>query len=371
MEYGRQEYLDYMRSRRVERPMLVELFGPLVGLADEWRSQGATESEIDLTAFGFDYVRKHVVKVVTGIRDHFQEGVVEETEDFRITIDRHGRKTKLMKRSATIPLPLGYPVEDADDWQSYKPLYEFNEDRFRADWRPAAEAARASGALIKIGMPGGYDEVRELMGDENACVAFYTQPDLVREILDTIGTTVVRVIEEVASVVRIDQLSVHEDMAGKSGPLIGPNLMDEFVVPYYRRCWDAAQQAGAEIFQMDSDGNIDPIVESFVAAGVNSFLPLEPAAGIDMVALRRKYGHAVSLVGGIDKFALLGTGDDIDRELEYKLAPEMQTGGVLFGLDHRIPNGVPIDNYRYYVRRAREILGLPANPAPGWERMAM
>ena len=35
MEVRREEYLDYMTFRRVERPLFVELFGPLVGLEDD------------------------------------------------------------------------------------------------------------------------------------------------------------------------------------------------------------------------------------------------------------------------------------------------------------------------------------------------
>ena len=50
----------------------------------------------------------------------------------------------------------------------------------------------------------------------------------------------------------------------------------------------------------------------------------------------------------------------IRAELEYKLSPEMQGGGIVFALDHLIPNGVPIENYRYYVQLGRELLGLPA-----------
>ena len=46
------------------------------------------------------------------------------------------------------------------------------------------------------------------------------------------------------------------------------------------------------------------------------------------------------------------------------------SGGVIFGLDHRIPNGVTIENYRYYVQTGREILGLPAISNEGWARMA-
>ena len=52
------------------------------------------------------------------------------------------------------------------------------------------------------------------------------------------------------------------------------------------------------------------------------------------------------------------------------MQPCMRQGGVVFGLDHRIPNGTPLEHYRYYVHAARELLGLEPNPPPGWARMA-
>lgn len=56
MRFHRETYLDLMTSKAAPRPMFVELFGPLIGLEDEWRAQGATEDEINLTAFDWDYV---------------------------------------------------------------------------------------------------------------------------------------------------------------------------------------------------------------------------------------------------------------------------------------------------------------------------
>ena len=68
--------------------------------------------------------------------------------------------------------------------------------------------------------------------------------------------------------------------------------------------------------------------------------------------------------GGLDKFALRGSVEDVRRELEAKMQGELLGGGTVFALDHRIPNGVPIENYRAYVRMGRELLGLPpAQPA--------
>ncbi|MFW6261911.1 MAG: hypothetical protein ACOC6J_10060 [Spirochaetota bacterium] len=158
---------------------------------------------------------------------------------------------------------------------------------------------------------------------------------------------------------------------------MGPNIIDEFIGPYYRAAWDEVSAAAgkapgsqAQLYQLDSDGNITPVVDALMRAGINSILPNEPAAGMDMVALRTRYGIDLKLVGGIDKFAPRTSREAVDAELAYKLQPLMREGGVVFGLDHRIPNGTPIELYRYYVRRAREMLGLDPNPEPGWARMA-
>ena len=48
----------------------------------------------------------------------------------------------------------------------------------------------------------------------------------------------------------------------------------------------------------------------------------------------------------------------------------MLDGGVVFGLVHRISNVTPLENYRFYVQTAKELLGLPRNGEPGWQRMA-
>ena len=369
MEWLRDQYLDYMTGRKADRPLFVELFGPLVGLDVEWREQGAHDGEIDLTTFGFDFVRRAGIEVVTGYWPSDEDVVIEDTDEVRIVRDGMGRRLKLSKGRATIPLPLDFPVRTEVDWLRVKPRYRFDEARFADGWAGRARAARAAGSLIVAHIVGGYDEIRELMGDEEACVSFYTQPELIRDMLDTFRELNHQILSRVSREVAVDQLSVHEDYAGKSGPLIGPNIIDEFVGPYYRAAW--TEVAGtAQIFQLDSDGNINPIIDALLNAGLTSVLPNEPAAGMDIVELRTRYGSRLMLVGGIDKFAPRVSREAIDAELEYKLQPSMREGGVVFGLDHRIPNGTPIDLYRYYVRRAREILGLEPDPEPGWARMA-
>lgn len=187
-------------------------------------------------------------------------------------------------------------------------------------------------------------------------MAFYEQPELIHDILDTFENTAVRALEQVSKEVRIDLLHAHDDMAGKSGPLAGPAHVREFFVPYYRRVWDLLVSRGAKLFDQDSDGDMNPVIEAFLEGGVNCMHPLEPAANMDIVAIRERYGTRLALIGGIDKHVLRQTTKEIERELETKIPPLLKTGGCVFALDHRVPNGTPLENYRFYIRKAWEIL---------------
>ena len=352
----REEYLDYMTFRSNERPLFTEIFGPLIGLKEEWAEQGALAEELDFSAFAYRCPMRAGVAVNTGWMGGEPEVVLEETEDYRITRDSRGRTMKLCKGYATLPLPLDHPVKNMDDWRAIRHHYEFSEARFRDGWEEAARKALEAGHALTIGIPGGFDEPRQLMGEEELCVAYYTQPELVQDILRTIGDTAYRVLDRVTSVITVDELGVHEDLAGKSGPLIGPTQVSEFIKPYYLRIWDMLRDRGSRLFSQDSDGNMNSVIGAFLDAGLNVMYPMEPAAGMDIVKTREEYGTRLAFWGGIDKHVLRRSKQEIEAELEYKIPPMVRTGGCITALDHRIPNGTPLENYRFYIRRAWEIL---------------
>lgn len=352
----REEYLDYMTFRSNDRPLFTELFGPLIGLKEEWAKQGASPEELDLSAFRFRCPMRAGIPVSTGWIGGLRQQVLEDTDDYRIIVDHMGRRMKLIKGYATLPLPLDHPVHNMDDWLRIKHHYEFSEQRLGTDWERVAREHLEAGRATVVSIPGGFDEPRQLMGEEAACLSFYDQPELIHDILNTISDTALRVLDRVASAVQVDELSVHEDLAGKSGPLVGPRQVEEFIRPYYRRVWDMLTSRGARLFSQDSDGNMEHVIPAFLDAGLNMMYPMEPAAGMDIVKLRETYGARLAFMGGIDKHVIRRSQDEIAAELEYKIPPMVRTGGCILGLDHRIPNGTPIENYRFYIRRAWEIM---------------
>ena len=363
MEVRREEYLDHMTFRANRRPLFTELFGPLIGLKEEWATQGVRPEELDFSAFRFRQPRSGSVPVNTGWMGG-EEKITEETDEHILAIDPMGRHVRLVKGVASLAHPLDYPVRDAKDWDRVKHHYEFSEERFSPGWEEAAREHLAAGRVLTVSVPGGFNEPRELMGEEALCLAYYEQPQLVRDILDTIAETACRVLDRVSAAVTVDQLVVHEDLAGKGGPMIGPRQMREFVVPYYRRAWDLLRGRGARLFDVDSDGDVRAILPAFLEGGVNAMHPMEPAAGMDIVKVRQEYGTRLAIRGGIDKHVLRRSREEIVAELEYKIPPMVASGGCVLGLDHRIPNGTPLANYRFYIEKAWEILDREATLSP-------
>jgi len=353
---AREEYLDHMSFRTNTRPLFTEIFGPIVGLKEEWEEQGASADELSFAAFTYRCEQKARVGVTTGRFGGCEPEILEDTAEFTIHRDELGRTMKMPKGFATLALPLDYPVRTMDDWLQIKPWYEFDPGRLSDDWVARAKADVAAGKVLCVDIPGGFDEPRQLMGEEELCVAYYTQPELIIDMLETMGSTAERVLDVVTSEIAVDVLFVHEDMAGKSGPLAGPAQVEQFIKPYYRRVWDLVSQRGTRLFDQDSDGDMTPVIDVFLDAGINCMHPMEPAAGMDIVEIRQTYGDRLAFYGGIDKHVLRRSQQDILAELEYKIPPMMASGGCVLGLDHRIPNGTPLDNYRFYLQKAWEIL---------------
>ena len=216
MRWTREEYIEYVTFKGGKRPMFVELFGPLVGLDEEWRMQGADEDEIGMTGFDWDYVPVVQCGGNTDVFGGAAPCLIEENDEFLIETDSLGRKMKLMKGKATVPLPLDYPIKTTDDWLKYKHLYEFDEKRI--DWEQVekAVAEQKNGVLVVANMPGGFDLPRQLLGEEELSYAYFDEPDMIKDMLATAADTCIKVLDRISDKVTIDQLSVHEDMAGKS-----------------------------------------------------------------------------------------------------------------------------------------------------------
>lgn len=96
------------------------------------------------------------------------------------------------------------------------------------------------------------------------------------------------------------------------------------------------------------------IFDDFVELGVEAYNPLEVKAGMDVMALRRQYGHQIGFCGGSD-IQILETGDEAAiRKEVLRTLQAAKGGGMIFQSDHSVSASVSGHTYDFIVKLVRE-----------------
>jgi uroporphyrinogen decarboxylase len=301
------------------------------------------------------------VQVNYGPCPRIERQVLREDDDFILFTDSWGILRRDYKHGESMSEFIEFPVKNRDDWERFRAerLDPDHPDRFLGNWRQQAEASAREGVALQLGNypdVGVFGGLRWLLGDEECLLAFYTDPQLVHDIMDHLTTVYLAVFARVVEVLRIDVIHIWEDMCGRQGPLISPRHWDEFMAPNYQRIRDFARSHDIPIISVDTDGDPRLILPNMTAAGVNYLWPFEVAAGCDVAQIRRRW-PSLGMMGGIDKRALAIGPKAIDAEME-RVAPVIETGRYIAALDHLVPDDVSWSNYCYYAEALRRRIGV-------------
>jgi len=290
------------------------------------------------------------VGVSLGMIPSFEPVVLEDLGDVEIIIDHTGVKQKRNKMGSSIPQFLEFPVKNRKDFNEM--IKRYNPDdprRYPKNWEELKGKWKNRDYPLGIFFGGFFGWIRDWMGLENTVMTFYDDPKLISDMMDFIVDFVKKTIHRTLDEVEIDFVHGWEDMAYNKGPLISPKLFKEFMLPRYKEITSFLREHGIDIIIVDSDGNIEELIPLWLEGGVNCMFPME--IGIwkaDLIALRKKYGKNLLMIGGIDKHALIEGKSSIKEEV-YSKIPLIQEGGYIPTPDHRVPPDVPLDNYLYYL----------------------
>ncbi|MBD3242270.1 MAG: hypothetical protein GF331_16880 [Chitinivibrionales bacterium] len=353
-------------------------------IVHEWKRQGMPLDADMWEYFGLDggveYLCGNMFDPIPGVPN---QGVIAETSDTKTYRDSWGTVTEWPKdltqadgRHRTVRNAITSP----DDWQGIRSHFDptdphrYPGGEELVTWKhgllyPPAPVGcctwsydtidtlrRTGRRLTQLNAPSQVGDLKEFLGFEYLCSCMYLDPELLANINTVRADCVVGVLERILPRAVPDILHFWEDIGFNNGPMLQPEMMDTLAVPYYRRIIDTYRSHGGEIVSVDSDGDIRLLMPYWLKAGVNHFWPMEVKANMDVVALRKEYGHSFSMRGGVSKYALLEGREAIDRELD-RIAPVVQEGGYIPMLDHQIPVGVSFDNFSYYIEQKEKLLG--------------
>ncbi|MCC6580584.1 MAG: hypothetical protein IT440_09090 [Phycisphaeraceae bacterium] len=348
-----------------DAPLLHVEFGYIDDLLDRWRTEGMTGME----PFGLEDPGYHGLNQLgwceAAFSPCFETVLLEDRGECELVQDYAGRAVLFFKgrRSGFMPEYIDHPVKDMRTWEE-KVKWRMNPqtpDRY-ADLpkrMAAARQAAARGEMITANLIGGYMYLRSLMGPEGVLYAFVDQPELIHDCMRTWLTLADAVTARHQQHVTLDEVYMAEDICYNAGPLISPDMMREFLLPYYQQLIANVRSRQIDrhrhlFIQIDTDGNVNDIIDVYRELGMEAMSPFEVASGCDVVKIGHRYPN-LCLRGGIDKRVLAKGKDAIDRMIDYILPAMRRRGGYIPCCDHFVPLEVSYENYLHYRKRCLEL----------------
>ncbi len=365
----KERFVNALQFKSVDRVPNLEL-GVWGQTRERWLGEGASADWFPSVflagneVFGLDGCDDTGLQA-TEPRPPFEYRVLKETPEYLFFTDSYGRTRQGLKvngqyTSVCMDHYVDFAVKDRNSFLEMRRRYEGNPDaRYPQDWPAVVERTRQTKKPLGLnqihGDFGFYSMLRTWIGTERLSYLFYDDPSLVKECLEFLCDYILRLYARAVRDIRFDYIIIHEDLAGKGGPLIGPNIFAEFFLQHYRRYIQFLKASGIQVALVDTDGDFEVLIPMFLEAGVDGFNPMEVAAGMDPVAMRRKYGKSFCMVGGVDKREIAKGRPAIDAQMA-RLAPLIHEGGYIPWIDHTVPPDTSLADFQYYLEQKRKVL---------------
>ena len=290
----------------------------------------------------------------------FPEKEISRTETTRVLRNGDGLLAEVpIDGHDTIPHYLGSSIQSPADSEEVK------RERFRRD-DPVRKVD--IDAILKkhpadreyplgVNTSSMIGRVRNLLTVEGLAYATYDYPEMVEDMVETCCVLNEDFLDQVLPHIDFDFAEGWEDICYSAGPLVSVSFFRDIVMPRYKRIGKKLRDHGIDIWWIDCDGDVRPLIPYFLEGGVNTMFPWEvngsghPGQALD------KWGPELRIMGGVDKMAL-GAGREAIRKWVDSLIPYVEKGGFIPFCDHRCPPNVDPDDYIYYLDLKEDLFGL-------------
>jgi uroporphyrinogen decarboxylase len=308
--------------------------------------------------FNFDPI--HVISGNVWINPTFANTVIEERQTTRVILNEDGLWAEIPKDGHdTIPHYIKATVQTPADWQKVKAERFRRDDPQRKMDIAGLKLLHPAGRSYPLGVNCGsmIGKVRDMLTFEGLAYACYDYPQMVEDMVETSCALVEDFLEQVLPHFDFDFASGWEDICYKGGPIVSVKFFKNVVMPRYKRIHHKLQAAGIDLWYIDCDGDVRPILPYMMEGGVNCLFPYEVNGCAHPAELFKACGKELRIMGGVDKIQL-GKGQAAIKAYLDTLVPLVERGGYIPFCDHRCPPNVDPGDYLYYLDLKEEMFGM-------------
>ena len=249
-----------------------------------------------------------------------------------------------------IPYPLEGPIKSEEDLKNYTPP-DPHDKHILSDLPNIISRFKDKKAIMWAG-PTIFANSFYLRGMENLLMDYVLRPTLAKK-LAQISMEYYLEFHKRLIKAGVDVIVLGDDYAHKTAPFMSPSQFKEFIYPYLKEIVANIHKQGGFCIK-HSDGNIWPIIDMIIETGIDGLGPLEPAAGMDLVEVKKKYGNRVCVVGNIDVDLLSrASTDKVIKETKQCILRVSPGGGHILSSGNSISSSVKSENFMAMINTAK------------------
>ncbi len=221
------------------------------------------------------------------------------------------------------------------------------------------EHHRRKGRAVFVKIGGPFIRSSFLRGEADFLMDMAADEVFARGIVERVGEHLLQIgLESLRRANAYDTgVWIYDDMCSRNAPMFSPRTFERVLMPTYERMISTLKSAGARWVILHCDGNLMPLLDLLMQAGIDGINPVEPAAGMDATALLIRYPGRLRLIGGLCNTHVLPSNDPerIRRHVEAVIDAG-RDGGLIIGT-HSIGPDVSLASYELY----RQIVAADGN----------
>lgn len=291
---------------------------------------------------------------------------ISTDEKYKTYINEYGFTVKVDKYNTVSPMVNIYttaPMKTKEDWEEMKKRYSNPLDprRFPLYWgEEYFEYLNSSSDPVTITFnwgPGRGIKNFYMFGLERWVEIITQEPELMKDMFDFWADYLITWMKSFIDKINIEAFYFAEDGMGyKTSTIISPDMYRKIYMPYVRRVTDFLHSKGINLIGYFSSGNLIPLIPCFLEAGINILAPVECAAGMDVIELRKEFGKDLRMIGNISREAVMKDREAIYEEVMRKVPRMMEEGGYIPGIDDMILPDMTFDNVKYCIELIKSIV---------------